>query len=1174
MLQLFSQGTADLLLDTCTDYWDGNDLCVLNDTERKKIADFFQRTSMSSYCTAFAYRPLPQVTVSDCSNVFIEVPATSRDVFQHLKSPSPHRQGDCHQYGDVAPRLKNHYSVDSLVTADVSGSTSDLDTCFKAQCNQIFIGMITMQYQAKQDIVKLIEDLESACIRFVHFSQENELRSRVFSEKMGLEAGWNCHISLLNDKTTPGRSDMSSNTSHRSGDSGTAHHTHRRSVMLHLRVLDEARNQHRRRSAPGIVNLLHSPKDTVRSPVSVSCDTDARLMCDDTIDETFTDALLAAGDRNDDGHHVNVGGDNRLISGVSPTRSLLSGSLNPELKVCGGGDDTDKHSDAESSYTTDYSDSVIGGLGLANTANLPKGIENIRPHLENIDNVPLLVSLFTDCTAETTLEMLRILQECGEVVCCFGSAASHGNTGLFLHADCSIAMEPLYPPICARHQVLQRSRGMSSLSPMQLSARLNSIPCSLAYERDHSVNIIQLIVIARHHCQSVRNTFVFYLTCQLTLTTVQLVGCLLPPCLAPDHLLWLTLVVIPLLSLTMMGNPQDPRMGQLAQGKNLNHITSMSLLQFVGHHLMRCLPIVLLCLLCHSVNLTAMCHMVTNVSNVTCCHILGSIHCSDQLHTWGGWRAEYSHSLRLCQNFLASQLVLCFVFTSVSFLHRSHHLWQKVPSDNTLWRIIAPVVLVLQLLYAAVDAAVVVRDNRFGVGVTDIPIVSWVLLLLTPLILLSIHELVKRLEIKTDFYLLMKEKHEKLGFPPGQALKILVTLIDVFCACGSLFCLQQAFRKYEAAAKHDTERQLKKQQQAAGVAAAAKAPAAAATTATDTSVATTAATTTGGATATATTTIQSQPKGNHWMTKQISIVDKDSVRTPSPSSVHGASCPDHTASVTTEQKSSTSDRRGDTQDSAAVTPADSGQTVSGDSASAVSDQSIGSGRQSEATETGKGVGKPEKHKSTSKSNEDSDGDLELKRQQAAFQANPESYNGAVRENYRWSQSISDVDIRIEVPKHIAKGRDVRVDIQRKHLTMTYRDVSGEWVTAVDGDLIWDINKEECVWTLVPREHVHVNLEKVQERWWEAVLASEPTINVRNIDPSRPMSDLDDEAQAKIQEMMFNERQKQLGLPTSNEQKMQDMLKKAWDAEGSPFKGQPFDPSKVNLSGSNTLEING
>ena len=31
-------------------------------------------------------------------------------------------------------------------------------------------------------------------------------------------------------------------------------------------------------------------------------------------------------------------------------------------------------------------------------AKLPKGIEKIRPHIENVDNVPLQVSLFTDCT--------------------------------------------------------------------------------------------------------------------------------------------------------------------------------------------------------------------------------------------------------------------------------------------------------------------------------------------------------------------------------------------------------------------------------------------------------------------------------------------------------------------------------------------------------------------------------------------------------------------------------------------------------------------------------------------------------------------------------------------------------------------------------------------------------
>jgi hypothetical protein len=33
---------------------------------------------------------------------------------------------------------------------------------------------------------------------------------------------------------------------------------------------------------------------------------------------------------------------------------------------------------------------------MSNRAQLPCGIENIRPHLDTMDNVPLLVSLFTD----------------------------------------------------------------------------------------------------------------------------------------------------------------------------------------------------------------------------------------------------------------------------------------------------------------------------------------------------------------------------------------------------------------------------------------------------------------------------------------------------------------------------------------------------------------------------------------------------------------------------------------------------------------------------------------------------------------------------------------------------------------------------------------------------------
>ena len=58
------------------------------------------------------------------------------------------------------------------------------------------------------DVVTLIETLDSANIRFVHFSSENELRSRAFGTKLGLETGntgfrKQCIFTCLNLMTRP-----------------------------------------------------------------------------------------------------------------------------------------------------------------------------------------------------------------------------------------------------------------------------------------------------------------------------------------------------------------------------------------------------------------------------------------------------------------------------------------------------------------------------------------------------------------------------------------------------------------------------------------------------------------------------------------------------------------------------------------------------------------------------------------------------------------------------------------------------------------------------------------------------------------------------------------------------------------------------------------------------------
>lgn len=46
------------------------------------------------------------------------------------------------------------------------------------------------------------------------------------------------------------------------------------------------------------------------------------------------------------------------------------------------------------------------------------------------------------------------------------------------------------------------------------------------------------------------------------------------------------------------------------------------------------------------------------------------------------------------------------------------------------------------------------------------------------------------------------------------------------------------------------------------------------------------------------------------------------------------------------------------------------------------------------------------------------------RRQEQFQRNPDSYNGAVRENYTWSQDYTDLELKVPVPKHVVKGRQV------------------------------------------------------------------------------------------------------------------------------------------------------
>ncbi|KAF8272902.1 nuclear movement protein nudC [Lactarius quietus] len=142
--------------------------------------------------------------------------------------------------------------------------------------------------------------------------------------------------------------------------------------------------------------------------------------------------------------------------------------------------------------------------------------------------------------------------------------------------------------------------------------------------------------------------------------------------------------------------------------------------------------------------------------------------------------------------------------------------------------------------------------------------------------------------------------------------------------------------------------------------------------------------------------------------------------------------------------------------------------------------------------------------------------------------------------YSWKQTLPDVDVVVPVPKG-TRARDLMVVIKKKKLTVGLKGKD----PIMAGDLCQDIKVEESTWTLEDQSSVELHLEKVNKmQWWENVLTHHPKIDTRKIQPENSkLGDLDGETRGMVEKMMFDNQQKQLGKPTSDEIKKQDALRK-------------------------------
>ncbi|KAF8453139.1 CS domain-containing protein [Terfezia claveryi] len=140
--------------------------------------------------------------------------------------------------------------------------------------------------------------------------------------------------------------------------------------------------------------------------------------------------------------------------------------------------------------------------------------------------------------------------------------------------------------------------------------------------------------------------------------------------------------------------------------------------------------------------------------------------------------------------------------------------------------------------------------------------------------------------------------------------------------------------------------------------------------------------------------------------------------------------------------------------------------------------------------------------------------------------------------YKWRQTIGDVDISVPVPKG-TRARDLVVDIKKLRLKV---GVKGK-EPIIDGDLPKAIQVDESTWTLEDQQSVELHLEKVNKmEWWAHIVTNAPKIDVTKIQPENSkLSDLDGETRGMVEKMMYDQRMKEMGKPTSDEQKKLDMF---------------------------------
>lgn len=171
---------------------------------------------------------------------------------------------------------------------------------------------------------------------------------------------------------------------------------------------------------------------------------------------------------------------------------------------------------------------------------------------------------------------------------------------------------------------------------------------------------------------------------------------------------------------------------------------------------------------------------------------------------------------------------------------------------------------------------------------------------------------------------------------------------------------------------------------------------------------------------------------------------------------------------------------------------------------------------------------------------------------------PVGNGGTVEGKYVWTQTLQELVVNVPLPDN-TRGRDLDVTMKKRHLKVSFR---GRPDPVVDAPLTKAIVVDDSFWTVEDGNRLVLTLQKLGDmEWWECPCEGDPRINLQKVQPENSsLGDLDGETRQTVEKMMYDQRQKAMGLPTADEQKKFDVLEK--------FKKQhpemDFSNCKVNM----------